>query len=387
MVDQRLALQNERSLDTATPITAANREQLNNSKATEDILKSHYETLDAREKSRLSSTIAGAVQLKSFLDNQDLDGAHDFLIKRKQSLMGRIGNGENVDTQETDAALQMLRSGNIEELNNSIGGLMAAGQVYGILDAADAPSNVREWQYYNSLDDAQKEQYLTMKRANSVVNLGGSQVIPSQTNPAGPPKAEMPVTLKPEDQPSNARAKSQAEEEGRSAGESGAAASNTMQKAAGLIAAFEDLKTAAPDSPSGAIAGGVATGANTIGVGGKAAQGQGAFSVKRAAAENEIRAAFRVVGSGGQSDRDAVPFINMLPAETDSNDVKIAKIDAAMQAVRTKVSTLAKERNLPDPFKAETQGNKRVRVSNGQETLEIDEADLPEAQSEGYNPI
>lgn len=206
-VDQRLALQTNQSLDTASPITAANREQLSNTKATEDILKSHYEGLDAREKSRLSSTIAGAAQLKGFLDQNDLEGAHDFLVRRRQQLHARIGSGENIDTQETDAALEMIRSGKIDELKNGIHGLMAAGQVYGILASSDSPSNVREWQYYNSLSPEQKAEYLTMKRANPAIDLGGQTIIPNPANPAGAPNAVFQETLSPADQPENAGAK------------------------------------------------------------------------------------------------------------------------------------------------------------------------------------
>lgn len=188
-------------LDTASPIYKADDQQMKNAMATQQTLKMHYDNLDAREKSRLQSVIAGAVQLKPFLDNQDTEGALQFLTQRRAALQNRMGSGENVDTQETDYAIEALRSGNTQQLSQEIQGLMAAGQVYGILNQKDAPSNVQEWQYYQGLSPAEQEQYLTMKRSNSVVNLGGQQIVPSQVNPAGAPQAAFQVTPKPEEMP------------------------------------------------------------------------------------------------------------------------------------------------------------------------------------------
>lgn len=200
MVDSRLPLEMN-NMDTATPVRQANRDQWQNSMNHEQVLSQYYQNMDAREKSRLSSVISGAVQLKPYLDNDDLDGAHEWLMRRRSALQSRMGGGENIDTEDTDAAIQMIRSGDIDGLKNSIAGLMAAGQVYGILGRDSDPANVKEWQYYNSLTPEQKEQYLTMKRSNQVVNLGGTQMIPSQVNPAGAPQAFYNVTPKPEDMP------------------------------------------------------------------------------------------------------------------------------------------------------------------------------------------
>lgn len=137
MPDTRLPLAAGASpLDTATPIRQSRQDQLNNAQQTQQILAAEYQNFSAREKDRLTSTIAGASQLKTFLDNNDTEGAANFLRQRKQVLMGRMGGGEAIDTQETDAALQMLQSGNLDELRNNVDGLLAAGQVYGIIDPA-----------------------------------------------------------------------------------------------------------------------------------------------------------------------------------------------------------------------------------------------------------
>jgi len=129
------------------------------------------------------------------------------------------------------------------------------------------------------------------------------------------------------------------------------ATKETLTKAPGLLSAFDDLKTAATGAPSGLPANVVAAGQNIAGYGDNpGSKAQGTFRVKRAAAENQIRQAFRVAGSGATSDRDALPFIQMLPNESDSEAVKIDKINAALDAVRNQTTALAKARGLPDPF-------------------------------------
>lgn len=202
-------------LDTATPVRQAAKDEQSAALNHEQVLGQYYQNMDAREKSRLSSVISGAVQLEGYLMNDDLDGAHNFLMNRRQAIQNRIAQGENLDTEDTDAALQMIRSGNVQELYNNIQGLKAAGKVYGILSNKDMPSNVQEWQYYNSLPPEDQERYLTMKRSNQVINLGDKQVVPSQVNPAGNPQAEFTQGLSPGDQPENVRNKERAALEGR----------------------------------------------------------------------------------------------------------------------------------------------------------------------------
>lgn len=133
MIDANIPLQGQQ-IDTASGIYDMQNQQNQNAIATQQVLGQYYQNLEAREQSRLQSTIAGAAQLKQFLDNNDLQGAENYLQSRRTNLVGRIGAGEAIDTEDTDAALQMLRQGNIDELQNNINGLLAAGQVYGIID-------------------------------------------------------------------------------------------------------------------------------------------------------------------------------------------------------------------------------------------------------------
>ena len=47
----------------------------------------------------------------------------------------------------------------------------------------NAPSNVQEWEYFSQLPPEQQTQYLTMKRANSPLNLGNQFVTQDPANP------------------------------------------------------------------------------------------------------------------------------------------------------------------------------------------------------------
>ena len=77
--------------------------------------------------------------------------------------------------------------------------------------STDQPSNVREWEYYSGLPEAQREQYLTMRRGVSPINLGGSFEIPSQTAP-GTSLGSFETTLRPQDLPATRGAQTAARE-------------------------------------------------------------------------------------------------------------------------------------------------------------------------------
>lgn len=200
------------NLDTATPIRQATQDQQTSALNHEKILQEHYNTLDTREKSRLKSVVSGAVQLKTFLDNNDVEGAHNFLVTRRNSLQSRVGAGENIDTEDTDAALQMLRSGNVDELKNNVNALIGAGKVYGILQQDNMPSNIQEWNQFNAMSPEDQQRYLQMKRANQVVNQGNQQTI---VGPSGENVRTLPVNPKLEDTPDYQRQVEAAKMQGR----------------------------------------------------------------------------------------------------------------------------------------------------------------------------
>ena len=56
----------------------------------------------------------------------------------------------------------------------------------------DNPSNVREWEYYNKLTPEQRSEYIRMKRADKVMDLGTSFGVLNPANPSAPPVASVP---------------------------------------------------------------------------------------------------------------------------------------------------------------------------------------------------
>lgn len=66
--------------------------------------------------------------------------------------------------------------------------------------AVGMPSNVQEWEYFSKLPENQQEEYLTMRRGTSPLNLGDRVVIPSQTAP-GTARGEFGVGIRPQDEP------------------------------------------------------------------------------------------------------------------------------------------------------------------------------------------
>ena len=92
------------------------------------------------------------------------------------------------------------RLGVPQELISGAGSISELGALGRLVPAETAaPSSVREWQYFNSLDPDQQKQFLGMKRAQQIVNLGGTQAV---LDPTGEGLSqEFPVTPKPEQQP------------------------------------------------------------------------------------------------------------------------------------------------------------------------------------------
>lgn len=397
MVDTRIAMAGT-PLDTATGVQAANQQQNQNALSTEQVLKQHYENLDTREKSRLSSTVAGAAQLKTYLDNNDLDGAHEFLMKRKESLQSRVANGEQVDTQETDYALDALRTGKVDQLKNDVGGIIAAGQVYGILSNKDMPSNVQEWQYYNQLPQGDKDKYLQMKRANQVANLGGTTII---VGPDGKPKETYEHTLKPEDVPQNAFNKSQADAQGKSAGSADNAEVRQGAKQVTDILNTMKSKYTELDQKGGIVNTDKSTGYNISASLGASDTGQsiaakagGKEQSIRNQIKNEkpmlisaIRTASGMTASAMNSDSELQFYLQQIGNEKLDLQTNIEAINAL-----EKKYGLSKFGNAVAPQSTQTtqqpqQGGGKVTISNGKETYQIDAADLPAAQQEGFSPI
>ncbi len=81
-----------------------------------------------------------------------------------------------LERQQKQGALQ-LQQAQIGKLNREAA------------NGGEMPSNVREWQYFNSLSPEQRQQYITMKRADKYLDIGTGFAQPNPINPAGPPTA------------------------------------------------------------------------------------------------------------------------------------------------------------------------------------------------------
>jgi hypothetical protein len=79
------------------------------------------------------------------------------------------------------------------------------------------PSNIAEWNIYEDMSPEDQEKYLSMKRANPWLNLGGRVEKPSQIDPKKP-LASRPVTLKPSETPGHAANVAQAAASGTAVG-------------------------------------------------------------------------------------------------------------------------------------------------------------------------
>lgn len=124
------------SPDAPNPADSYQRQQLNQQRIAQERLN----TLDAREKSRLTSTVYGAAQLQPYLDSGDTQGAQNFLTQRREQLAKRIGMGENIDTRETDDALRLLQD-NPEQLKQHVKAIVGFGQQSGILKTPDSAAS------------------------------------------------------------------------------------------------------------------------------------------------------------------------------------------------------------------------------------------------------
>ena len=383
MVDNRLPLEvNSNPIDTATPIRQANHDQQQNAMNSQRVLQQHYQNMNEREKMRLQHTIVGATRVKSYLDNGDVDGAHEFLVNRREALHQRMATGENIDTQETDAAIEMLRTGNIEELQNNINGLMAAGQVYGVIGGGNAPANVKEWQYFNGLPPEDQQRYLNMKRSNQTLNLGGSQMV---VGADGNPVANYQVTPKPEQMPNFKMQQAQATAEGKAQGEKNSDLGRVTENAQFMLNTIDDALSdkEGMEATTGGMFGLQGIQASTMPLG--EAQRRYQPKIDQLKGQTFLQAYQSLKGGGqiteveGTKAEQAIARLNQAQNTAD--------FEAALKDLREIVVTgLQRAQSESTGGISTPQAQQRVRVSNPQtgEVFEIDASDLTAAQAEGF---
>lgn len=107
--------------------------------------------------------------------------------------------------QGLDVDYQNIVNGNLEPVISGINSEVKAFQEMQRLSSGRAPAEdpaaVREFQFMESLTPEQKEQYLTMKRANPAINLGDRSVVANPVDPAAAPLAEFQRGVSPDAQP------------------------------------------------------------------------------------------------------------------------------------------------------------------------------------------
>lgn len=108
--------------------------------------------LSAREDRVLRNIAPKALALSGLLKNGNTEGAKAFLMKNRQELGEQIAAGENVDTLETDEALQRIESGDVDGLIADLDSIVQGAQFKKLIPEAQAEVKV--------LDSAQaKELY------------------------------------------------------------------------------------------------------------------------------------------------------------------------------------------------------------------------------------
>jgi hypothetical protein len=153
--------------------------------------------------------------------------------QRQAKLQGLLGSRGTQQTDEIGNPIDVYGGGtgliggkiSLPEFEASVAGLGGDYTKYGLSalakrdpNSTEAPSNVREWHYFNSLSPEQKEQYLRMKRSDKFLDIGSGYVAPSQTNPS----VTRPVVdrqLKPSERPGYVADKTAAEEAAKNAAE------------------------------------------------------------------------------------------------------------------------------------------------------------------------
>lgn len=108
--------------------------------------------------------------------------SHKLTPQREEERLRQQEIAETAE-QKNKTIQTMLEAGREDLANMAEAGQMAQAwklfaEAQQPTNGPDAPSSVREWEYFNGLDDAQKAQYLTMKRATPWLNTKTDLVRP-----------------------------------------------------------------------------------------------------------------------------------------------------------------------------------------------------------------
>ena len=98
------------------------------------IINERYKNLDAREQSRLDNVTLMAQELQPLLEAGETDIVMDRLERRRDNLRRQAADGFTVDTTETDRAIELLKSGELDRLNNVFKSQVSLGRALEIIE-------------------------------------------------------------------------------------------------------------------------------------------------------------------------------------------------------------------------------------------------------------
>ncbi len=116
-------------------------------------------------------------------------------LSNQRTLRGALGNLAPQLAERTGIPEEVL--GSLIESGVGVDGLKQLGNLASGSETVD-PSAVREFEFFQSLQPEEKENFLKVKRAQQILNLGGTQQVLSPLGGAG---EEFEVTPKPEQMP------------------------------------------------------------------------------------------------------------------------------------------------------------------------------------------
>lgn len=105
------------------------------------VIQENFAKLPERDKARAASVIQAGEELTPFVQNDDKEGALKYLDDRKKMLGGKMANGEDINTIDTDEARQQIKSGDWAGFKQTHAGLIEAGQLLGLLKIPDAANS------------------------------------------------------------------------------------------------------------------------------------------------------------------------------------------------------------------------------------------------------
>lgn len=95
-------------------------------------------------------------------------------------------------------------NGNLDPVLSGLNAELQAFEQMGAIgnqSQSQDPAAIREYEFLQTLNPEQRQQFMAVKRGSTPINLGGEVVIPNQLNPAGEPVARMERTLAPGETP------------------------------------------------------------------------------------------------------------------------------------------------------------------------------------------